>query len=84
MTTRIIQEPEEIFIIDQSTEKKIHVDATLCAIERARAVLRLIWDNGGESTQGFAVSHETIMNGLWSVSAMLEQAVQLLEYPRKK
>lgn len=77
----IISTPEDYFIPNPSLKKEIPVDALLCALSRARAVLSLIEDNGHNIRDGFIASHETLMNSLWCLSGILEQAETMIQIP---
>lgn len=72
--------PEDFFIPNPDFKKGLPFDAVQCSISRARAVLDLIMDNGHDIKTGFMVSHATLIDALWCLSGILEQAETMMDY----
>lgn len=71
--------PEDLFVIRPDAEPGLPVDALLCALSRARAVLSLA---GGQFNDPAAQRwcDEVISSALWSVEGELALAERMVRY----
>ena len=72
--------PESYFTIPPQAPKELNIDALLATLARARSVVLLL-EGDGEDGDSFQSNHETIMNSLWCVRGLLEQAQQMARHP---
>ena len=79
-----VDTPENYFVPNPDIEKEIPIDAVRCSVARARAVLELLMDNGHDMKNGLLANHETLINALWLIDGILDQAETMLDYPLKK
>lgn len=73
--------PENYFKIPPQTPKKLNVDALLATLTRTRAIVTLL-ETDGDSGKGdkFKTNHRVVMDTLWCVNGLLDQAEQIVKY----
>ena len=71
--------PEQCFSFDRSVDETQLYDPIYISLERARALLALMQDNGQCLKQGFTVPHSVVMFNLDGIDASLAQVKGLLE-----
>lgn len=73
--------PEEYFTPRSNPEKEIPVDALLCALQRAQAVLLFTRDNGEKDIkEGFTINHSLVLDSLDCVDGLLTQAITMVNH----
>jgi len=72
--------PEEYFTPRPNPEEEIPVDAVLCALSRAQAVLLFIQTNGENIKQGFTINHSSVMDSLNCVDGLLTQVITMIDH----
>jgi len=65
--------PEEFFAETQPAGM-LAIDALTCALSRAAAVLSLVTITGDAGRECFMVSHDIVMDALWTVEGLIDQA----------
>lgn len=81
ISAHMVCTPEEYFIPNPAIEKEIPVDAILCTLSRAKAVLDLITANGDDIKEGFTLHPSILMDALWCLSGILIQAETMIKHP---
>ena len=57
-------------------KKEIDTDDVINPVVQARAVLLLLEADGMNVTDGFSLFHKDVMNILWGVGSLLDQAIE--------
>ncbi len=71
--------PESYFTIPPQAPKELNIDALLATLSRARAIVDLLEGDGEKDS--FLCNHGAIMNTLWCLNGMLDQAQQIARHP---
>ena len=72
--------PEDYFLIPEQATKEINSDVLSVLLQRGRSVLLLIESDGEEVNKGFRWNHKVIMDGLSTVSGLIEQSIQVVDH----
>jgi hypothetical protein len=71
--------PEDLFVLPPGKLPEFPVDALNCTLSRASSVLLLLSADGGSIKDGFSLHHVDVMNVIWCIEGLLEQAKMLTE-----
>lgn len=71
--------PEDCFTFDPSVDKTKLYDPVYLYIERARAILAMMQDNGQCLSEGFTIPHSVVMFNLDGIDASLTQLKKFIE-----
>lgn len=70
--------PEDLFVLPPGKLPEFPIDALNCTLSRAASVLLLLSADGGSIEDGFSLRHDDVMNVIWCVEGLLEQAQTLV------
>ena len=71
--------PEDCLVFDPSVDKTKLYDPVYLYIERARAILAMMQDNGQCLSEGFTIPHSVVMFNLDGIDASLTQLKKFIE-----
>ncbi len=73
--------PEEYFRIPDEAPREVNTSVLNALLVRARSVVLLLEGDGADLKMGFSIRHEDVMNALWCVDGLIEQAEAVLHHP---
>ena len=74
--------PEDYFQVPVEARGTLNIDVLTATLSRARAVLLLLESDGDELERGFHLNHKYVMDTLWCIDGLINQAQNIVDQAR--